>query len=590
MRKRIHFFKDWKLVWQMSFLFIVFMTVSCIVNTGIVYTKTKNLFLKERSENFMNLANFTALIMEQDKNIDWLLAYWENHYGDMKIVYDNPAAADSAYHEFFQKNPNIDTRNLTNAILDSLPPEAQLNFAEYKYMKWLDNFNTLMREYKPLYLSAYAVRENADQFFYISAITRNGSRDTGAFDAFKLGTTYTSKNGSHPVRKKTWDTGLATGEIESIENGYYHVYSPVVVSGKTVCLIAVTLETKTVNKELHRKSVYVQNRSIIGFVICGILILLVLYVAVNKPINNLYEAIIQYHKDKDHVAAAKRLKKYFGKNEMGLLSRSFASLALEMDIHTKSIAQLAIEKEKIGTELTIATKIQNSILPRIFPPFPDRGEFDIFANMQPAKEVGGDFYDFFMVDNDHLALVIADVSGKGVPAALFMMAAKTVIKAQVMAGNSAASTLTATNNTFAASNEAEMFVSVWLGIYEISTGIMRCSNAGHEYPAIKKANEHFKLYKDKHGFVVGGLPNIQYSEYELKLSKGDTLFVYTDGVTEANNAQHELFGTNRMLDALNSAESDSPTSVLQRVNEGIKDFVKDAEQFDDITMLAFRVN
>ena len=237
------------------------------------------------------------------------------------------------------------------------------------------------------------------------------------------------------------------------------------------------------------------------------------------------------------------------------------------------------------TELRTATQIQESMLPNVFPPYPERSEFDLYASMDPAKEVGGDFYDFFLVDDDHLCMVMADVSGKGVPAALFMMASKIILANNAKMGKSPAQILTDTNASICANNREEMFVTVWLGILEISTGRLIAANAGHEYPALRRADGAFELLKDKHGLVIGAMEFARYKEYELQLHPGDRLFVYTDGVPEATNAQTELFGTERMLAALNEDADGTPEGLLKTVRRAVDGFVQGAEQFDDLTML-----
>ena len=182
-------------------------------------------------------------------------------------------------------------------------------------------------------------------------------------------------------------------------------------------------------------------------------------------------------------------------------------------------------------------------------------------------------------------MVMADVSGKGVPAALFMMASKIILQSTAMLGKSAAEILTRTNEAICSNNRMEMFVTVWLGILEISTGKLTCSNAGHEYPTVRKAGDRFALYKDKHGFVIGGLNGVRYREYTLQLNPGDKLFLYTDGVAEATNANNELFGTERMIEALNIDPDASPKDMLANVRRAVDAFVGDAEQFDDLTMM-----
>ena len=251
----------------------------------------------------------------------------------------------------------------------------------------------------------------------------------------------------------------------------------------------------------------------------------------------------------------------------------------------KRYAKQQLESSRIETELNMASSIQADMLPNIYPAFPERPEFDIYASMNPAKEVGGDFYDFFLVDDDHLCMVMADVSGKGVPAALFMMASKIILQNNAMLGKSPAKILTDANAAICSNNREEMFVTVWLGILELSTGKLTAANAGHEYPVMRKANGRFELVKDKHGFVIGGMEGLRYKEYELQMEPGSKLFLYTDGVPEATNAEDELFGAERMIDALNTDATAAPENILKQVRSAVDGFVKEAEQFDDLTML-----
>ena len=256
-----------------------------------------------------------------------------------------------------------------------------------------------------------------------------------------------------------------------------------------------------------------------------------------------------------------------------------------MNTYIRELVTMTSENERISAELSLANRIQTGMIPHIFPAFPERSEFNIYASMNPAKEVGGDFYDFFLIDEDHLAIVMADVSGKGIPAALFMMASKIILQSFAMLGKSAAEILTKTNEAICANNQEEMFVTVWLGILEISSGKVTAANAGHEYPVVRNADGNFELFRDRHGFVIGGMDGLQYKDYELQLQPGSKLFVYTDGVTEATDSNGDMFGTDRMVKALNSDASAGPEKLLKNVRNAVNDFVKDAEQFDDLTML-----
>ena len=252
----------------------------------------------------------------------------------------------------------------------------------------------------------------------------------------------------------------------------------------------------------------------------------------------------------------------------------------QMELENQKRAQ-----EQIARELSMAKQIQESMLPHIFPPFPERAEIDLFASMDPARDVGGDFYDFFFLDEDHLCLVIADVSGKGIPGAMFMMLSKRIIEDSAIQVHSPAEILSRANEALCDNNQAEMFVTVWLGILEISSGKLTASNAGHEFPTFRKKDGCFALYKDKHGFVVGGMEGVRYKDYEVQLLPGDQLFVYTDGVPEATAADGEMFGTDRMIAALNARGEGTPAEILESVRISVDAFVGDAEQFDDLTMM-----
>ena len=251
------------------------------------------------------------------------------------------------------------------------------------------------------------------------------------------------------------------------------------------------------------------------------------------------------------------------------------------------------EKAAADRDLAVASSIQTNILPKTFPYLPERKEFDLYATMTPAKEVGGDFYDFFMIDDDHIAIVIADVSGKGMPAALFMMVARTIIKNQTQAASTIKDPkliLADVNNQLCDGNKMELFVTAWLGIITLSTGHMEYASAGHEYPAISIKGRDFFILKERNSPPLATLEGLSFRGGDLDLNKGDTVFIYTDGVAEATNSEGELFGNDRMLDALNADTHAELRQIDTNVRDAINTFVGDAPQFDDITMLCFRYN
>ena len=273
------------------------------------------------------------------------------------------------------------------------------------------------------------------------------------------------------------------------------------------------------------------------------------------------------------------------RDEIGVLARAVEKMEKDIVEYTENLTAITAEKERVNTELSVATRIQANMLPSIFPAFPERKEFDIFATMNPAKEVGGDFYDFFMVDERHLAIVMADVSGKGVPAALFMVIGKTLIKDHTQPRKDLGEVFTEVNELLCESNSEGLFITAFEGVLDLVNGDFRFVNAGHEIPYICKKDGDFEPYKIRAGFVLAGMEGMRYKCGEIQLDIGDKIFQYTDGVTEATNVNNELYGMDRLTEILGENSDLPPAELLPKIKEDIDKFVGEAPQFDDITML-----
>ena len=307
-----------------------------------------------------------------------------------------------------------------------------------------------------------------------------------------------------------------------------------------------------------------------------------------RPINRIAQAAESYSRDKK---AGREDGEHFSRlniqtgDEVEHLSLTLADMEHDLQDYEENLTKVTAQEERMHTELSLANRIQTDMLPNSFPPFPDRTDFDIYASMKPAREVGGDFYDFFMLGETKVGLVMADVSGKGIPAALFMMHSRILVQNYAKTGLSPAEVLENMNRDICCNNREGMFVTVWFGILDLQSGILTAANAGHEYPILKQAGEKFEIIKDKHGFVIGGMENIRYKNYELTLKPGAKLFLYTDGLTEATCASSEMFGMERTVEALNSAADGTPRQLLEAVDSAVASFVQEAEQFDDLTMM-----
>ena len=272
-------------------------------------------------------------------------------------------------------------------------------------------------------------------------------------------------------------------------------------------------------------------------------------------------------------------------DEIEQLCVSLKTMEHDINAHIENLRTMTAENERIGAELDIAKHIQASMLPCIFPAFPDRNEIDIYATMEPAKEVGGDFYDFFMVDQTHLAIVIADVSGKGVPAALFMVIGKTLIKDHTTPDCDLGKVFTEVNKLLCESNSEELFITAFEGVLDLVTGEFVYVNAGHEMPFISKAGGDFEVHKIRAAFVLAGMEGMKYRAGSMMLEPGDKIFQYTDGVTEATDVKNQLYGMERLGAILNKNKTATPGQILPAVKKDIDEFVGEAPQFDDITML-----
>lgn len=380
-----------------------------------------------------------------------------------------------------------------------------------------------------------------------------------------------------PILKMKSTTDKTYGYIGSV---YYPIFNS---KDEAIALVGLDISMQDVDRTIHIFIAIIVMVVVISILIIMSLLAMYINSRVVDPIAVLNKAskelVSNLENDRDFSVEVGTT------NEISELADSFGQMHIGIKEYIDRLSKVTAEKERIGAELNIATKIQEAMLPSIFPPFPEVEELDIYATMDPAKEVGGDFYDFFKIDNDHIGLVIADVSGKGVPAALFMVIAKILIKDQALMGGTPAEILERVNDLLCENNKVDMFVTVWMGIIDVKTGDIIAANAGHEFPAIRRADGNYELFKDKHGFVVAGMEGMKYKDYEIKLEPGDRLFVYTDGVAEATNSENELFGTDRMLEALNKNPGANCTETLVNVTEGINAFVKEAPQFDDITML-----
>ncbi len=357
--------------------------------------------------------------------------------------------------------------------------------------------------------------------------------------------------------------------------------------GEPVAILCVQQQMQALQSTRNNFLLNIALATLLTIILTALLFEWFLRKRVTKPVREIASETVRFSRE-NTLPETSLTASTPGQDEIKLLAMHVDKMEYAILNYMNNLQTLTSERERLAGELNVANAIQRSILPSNFPPFPERDEFDLYASMDPAKEVGGDFYDFFFIDDDHLALVMADVSGKGVPAALFMMIAKIVLKNRAQHGGTPGEILEDVNRTMSEGNQYNMFVTTWLGILEVSTGILTTASAGHEFPALCRADGSFELVKDRHGFVLGGMPGTKYQETTITLQPGDSLFVYTDGVAEAINGNEEAFGMDRLLEALNASPHAAPEELLHNMTAAISDYAGDVAQFDDITMLALQ--
>lgn len=507
---------------------------------------------------YMGYKHFSSVFTNQYTSMTEQFAHISASYisGEQISRYGTRAIADDEYNEIYQKLMEI-----TNvADLDSIAvtvPEA-IRYETQNYI-----FHTVNARYSDR-IQTYSLGSPE----YLLAKSKKSIINMKRL--MQLGKQYTEYNYSRNEKGQRTGTVMTALPLRDQYNN----------------IVAMLSVTKSVDEMIAVQMLYFRRIFMVALIVTLVFIFLYgisLWRMIIHPILLIKNETSFFASNNKLSGLLKKIKNH---DEIGSLSHAFEDMSEQINRYISEVTSITAEKERISTELNLAAKIQLESLPKGYPAFPERKDFDLFASMSPAKEVGGDLYDYMLLDDDHLMLVVGDVSGKGVPAALFMMTAKTLLDSGAKHCLSPKEIFEATNNQLCKGNESDLFVTCWLGILAFSTGELRFVNAGHPYPVLCHEGE-FSYVKTSPNFVLGGMEGIPYKEHSIKLVKGDRLFVYTDGVTEATDANKELFGEARLLAAMEKTGSMNAPDTLTSVRKDIDDFAGEAEQFDDITMLQF---
>ena len=553
-----------------------------------VYDNTVKSFLEAQDPYMEYLLDHTyenSLSFISEDELKWYLDFWEENSDALRTSVSEQE--EEALSEYIEKTDTKPSYIWSAQWMESAPKDMQIIIAKQRYRSIIDSlrFESANKNMERLFIMDVSPGyEGMVLCEYQLAGLSNKIGDR--YEGFKMSQHSALKD---LLESKTEKNVFERARDFPEDGSYYICYKPIWLNGELRAVMGMAYNWQDFQVSVYktlRRALFV---SVGGIILALIVLQIMLYRRAVKPVSRIQSIVREYKNNKDSDEVIARMSEIKERNEFGLLSEDIAELAKEIDYYTKQNMKLAGERERVAAELDMARRLQASQLPTQMPAFPDRQDIDVFASMTPAKEVGGDFYDYFLIDDDHLAIVVADVSGKGIPAALFMMMTKMLLTDNAMTGMPPHEVLERTNDTICKHNELEMFVTMWFGVLEISTGKITAANAGHEYPVVRHKDGQFEVLKDTHDFIVGGMEGMAYRQYELELEKGSMLFLYTDGAPEATRADKQMFGMKRLVDALNENPNDTPQVLLERVRARIDEFVGDEPQFDDLTMLGITI-
>ncbi len=575
---------------QLIIPFTLFLlTVSILQEYALVqYFQNKN--LREKADYTRGIVYNTAETLGEYQAIGWLVDYWLAHYEEMELAYDSQKGAE--FEEQFRRGTGyFNLREVTRKQIENVSPTDQMYFAEAVYERCSEEMDVIKRSFGLVYCYSVTLGEDCLRFL-VTGTTEDEKRISQGGDLYELGVAEPYAAGAYPVLEKVLETGQTQEDFEKLSSlggdrtGLVHMYAPVFdPEGNMTMVAAVSLRWN----DFLRDSVSIAL--VVTFFTILLLIGVVIWIRhflrriVIEPANAEMKVIREYGEDKDPEKAITGLSLIKSNNELEDMAEDFATMIREIQQYAAEIRDVTAEKERLDTELSIAARIQAAALPAVFPA---GKEFELYAYTTPAREVGGDFYDCFFLDERHLCAFVADVSGKGVPGALFMMVAKSLLKTRALQGGSLSEILTDVNEQLLDINSSGMFVTVWIAVIDILTGEGFEANAGHTDPVVKRAGGEYEFLRYRHSQILGILPGVRFTEYALKLEEGDSIFIYTDGVPEAEDVQQSFYGEERMLAALNRDPGAGPQELLQEVLKDIEKFAVGTKQYDDITMFCFR--
>ena len=572
MKKRIPKRKKY-IIFQIGIVFIIIYAILVLSVSALSWFSIRIQALYSELEDAYEDATEVSSKLEEYEATPFLLKYWSEH----PEILPSHLSTNKPTEEYL--------KNLDLSLIEKASATQQRTYAIKSYYALSSVLDFIARIEKeslegPFIVSIPAIGSNilcyapSDEYF-----------DIGQTIDFST-VNYAVKSADFVSKAETISRYLTSIRSKKGSNEWA-IYTPISYDGKIIGLTIYLVDMNNLRHTSFLVSDAILRASIVLVLAIGLVLVLTLNQVIIKPLFLIQRSLRIYTESLDSDTFLRDISKIKSQNEIGRLADDMNTLVNRLVSYSKEKEHFVSEKVRLDSELALASEIQLSMLPSDFPNPEVEKRFELYATMNPAKHVGGDLYDFFFIDDDHLALVIADVSGKGVPAALFMMHATTLIRDKAVTGKAPSEILTEVNNELYAQNKNKFFITTWLLIIELSTGKAFETNAGHEKPVICHQNGKYDFIKNRHNLALGVRSNIKLTDNELQFLPGDKLFIYTDGVTEATNANLQLFGSDRLLASLDQVVDKDQRTILENVKKNIEHFVGQAEQFDDITMLGF---
>ena len=574
---------------SLSFQFLLFFVVSIIFTDILSFFMIRNVvkenYMREKEQTVYGIETEIEKSLKEYPTYRWVLSYLLSHADEeFDLEYESYEKTNKKIKTLLEAHPGMEIRTVTENDLNTFTEEEKKLFVEIVYNRWLLRINDIKSVYDVEFLHFFATDDDyKNDIFVISGSDGKTPRGSEIGTVYIFGVKVVNTQSQTDTFKSLKEYGPRILVTDNYLDAYRYMFK---IDDKNI-IAGITIEISDFKRNTRVRTI----EFLVTFIVLEIVFFFVLRYMISHwiihPLTDVEKSVSDYAELKDGSFVRKKLSKITTQTEIGALADGVSEMTLEIEDYLEKIKTVTAENQRISADLDMAQKIQADMLPNKFPPFPDRTEFDIYATMKPAKEVGGDFYDFFMVDDDHIALLIADVSGKGVPASLFMVNAKTLIKNRTLLGGSLSEILADVSEQLLDVNEEGMFVTVWMAVIDIHTGKGVASNAGHDHPVLRHKDGSYELIKYRHSMAVAMIRGVPFEQHDIELSPGDRIFVYTDGLPEARRGDGEFFGTGRMIDALNKYPDANLHDLLVNVRKEMDAFVEGEEQYDDVTMLGF---